>query len=315
MAVVDVYALSVDAKGTIAKNRIGTTIKEEYRIVDNAFYNNVPGFMNSLVADSPIYDNVGGHAVQRELELGAPHPGSSNAVLKSISAKRSGSDKQKDGPFVWNVTLEYAPEDEVDKKDTDCKISMSVETNDETDGRTDVEGNLNVNTVGDFFEDKLPLKNKILVIRFQKNFGTNPCGARATASGTALQTMMNCVNSQTLWERLEAGTVLLRSFSCDRNKDSDGVYYWATTIEMAYNPDGWILKKANCGFYDIHGRILDDEGAPVERAKLLDEYGEVDENTSDPYMKEFTLYESAPLHNINIPDPFEDNPELFENGD
>lgn len=308
MAVVQIIALSVDAKGTVAKNRIGTTIKEEYRIVDNEYYNNVPGFMNSLVDNSPVYDDVNGVSVQRDLELGAPHPGSSNAVLKSISAKRSGGDKQAGGPFVWSVTLEYSPEDQTEK-DTDCKISMSVETNDETDGRTDVEGNLNVNTVGDFFEDKIPLKNKVLVIRFQKNFGTNPCGKTAIENGTALQTMMNCVNRFPLWGRLAEETVLLRSFSCDRNKDADGRYYWATTIEMAYKPDGWNLLKANCGFYDRNGRILDEQGAPVEKAKLLSRNGDViDPMTAEPYLCEFVLYKTARLEMINLPNPFADNP-------
>ncbi|MCR5360336.1 MAG: hypothetical protein K6E55_10680 [Thermoguttaceae bacterium] len=297
MAVVEIYALSVDAKGTIAKSRIGTTVKEEYRVVDDYFYNNVPGFMNSLVSSSPVWDGN----VQRSLALGSPHPGSSNAVLKSISAKRTGSDKQEGGPFVWNVTLEYAPEDETEqsKRNEVTRITVFTETNNDTDGRRDWLGNLNVNSAGEFFADKLPLKNVLVIIRYQVNYINNP--------NADLKNVVWHTNADA-WCGLGAGTCLVRSISTEREKDEDGFYYWRTTLEIAHNPKGWLFQKPDCGFYDNHGRILDEIGAPVERAKLLNGLGELLDDIEHPVLRDFTLF---PVCNFTetfdyLPDPFAD---------
>lgn len=286
--IVNIYPLSVDAKGTIAKDRIGTTIKEEYRVVSNTTHSNGAEILNYITTE-------------KNLALGDPYPGSTNAVLKSISAKRTGSDRQAGGPFVWNVSLEYAPVDQTDKKNEEAKISVSTETNDETDGRYDrtkPNPQLNINSAGDFFEDKLPLKNVLVIFRYTLNYIDNP---NQNIIGVVWHT------NSAPWHGLPKGTCLVRSFSTDRQKDEEGFYFWSTSIEIAYNPNGWTYQKADCGFYDNDGRILDDQGAPVEKAQLLDGEGNRSQS-GNPVLLPFTLYEETNFSQMNLPDPFAGNP-------
>ena len=285
MSIVDWIPISVDSKGSAAKGRIGTTIREEYRMVSDSDADDGAAVLNNIATE------LGYH-------LGDYHTSSSNALLKSISAKRTGSDKQADGPFVWHVTLEYAPSDEIDDKHTDrCKISVSTETNDETDGRFDRKNVLNVNSVGDFFEDKLPLKNPMLVFRYELDYapGDNP--------NSDLINVFLCTNSGA-WHGLAKGTCLVRSISTTRQYDDQlEAYYWHAAIEIAYNPNGWKYKKANCGFYDINGRILDDDGAPVEKAQLLNLNG-TRNYSGEPVMMEFDLYNETSFSVMGLPSPF-----------
>lgn len=279
--IVQIIPISVDAKGSVAKSRVGTTIKEEYRILSNTAHSNGAEILNAISAE-------------QNLALGDPYPGSTNAVLKTISAKRTGSDRQPGGPYVWMVTLEYAPETETERKTQECKISVTTETSDETDGRFDRLGALNINSAGDFFEEKLPLKNILLVFRYQLNYIDNPN-----------QDLMGVVwhTNSDLWHGLPAGSCLVRSISTDRSKDEEGVYYWATGIEIAYNPNGWKLRKADCGFYTLEGRILDDAGAPAESPRLLDGQGQINQSGS-PIMMEFDLYDQTLFSAMNLPNPF-----------
>lgn len=285
MSIVDWIPISVDSKGSAAKGRIGTTIREEYRMVSDSDADDGAAVLNHI-------------ATELGYNLGDYHTSSSNALLKSISAKRTGSDKQAGGPFVWHVTLEYAPSDEIDDKHTDrCKISVSTETNDETDGRYDRKYVLNVNSAGDFFEDKLPLKNAMLVFRYELDYapGDNP--------NRNLMDVFLHTNSD-VWHTLPAGTCLVRSISTTRQYDDQlEKYYWHAAIEIAYNPNGWKYKKADCGFYDNNGRILDDQGAPVEKAQLLDGSG-YRNYTGNPVMREFDLYNEVAFSGMSLPSPF-----------
>lgn len=264
------------------------TAREEYRVVSDAASVNVADIYAEWLA-------AGGS------DIGAWYPGA-DSILKTISFKRSGSDRQAGGPYVWQVTCEFAKPEDVTDKQNDCKIAVSTETNDETDGRYDLNDDLNINSAGDFFDDKLPLKNKLLIFRYTLNYFDNP--------NSMLMGVYLCTNSAA-WHGLEAGKCLVRNISTDRQKHTEkegggSFYFWQTNIEIAYNPNGWIYKKADCGYYDNDGRILDDQGAPVESAQLLDGYG--NRNYSDtPVWREFTLYGSTDFSQMKLPDPFAQN--------
>jgi len=280
MAVIRVIPLSTEGRS----NDKGATVREEYRCVDNSARVNAAEFFANWLA-------AGG------CDIGAWYPGAENCVCRQITTKREGKDKEKDGA-VWHVTVEFGPAEEVKDRENDCKIRVSTETNDETDGRYDLEQKLNVNSAGDFFEEKLPVRNNLLIFSYDLTYGNNPI--------PSFRTMVWTVNTAA-WHGLPAGTCLLRSLSCERSKDNEqGKYIWPTQIEIAYNPNGWKLKKADCGFYTNNGRILDDEGAPIETAQLLNGSGEL--NTSgNPVLLEFVIYGTSDFGIMNLPDPFADN--------
>lgn len=307
MPIIQVIQLNTDTKTSAVFKRgdeppvVTQTIREEYRAVSDTVWCNAEDiYLEWLEAGFG--------------DLGSEYPTSQNAVLKSLSFKRDGKDRQQGGPYVWHVTAEFSPPDQYDDKQNDVKISVSTETNDETDGRTDWEGNLNVNSAGDFFEDKLPVKNRLLIFRYTINYFDNP-------NWDLLDVYMKTNSAE--WYGLPRGTCLVRNISTERIKSPEkGFYYWQTQIEIAYNPrmvgtiynpetDGWTYVKADCGFYTNDGRILDDQGAPVEKAKLLD--GQGDLNTSgDPVLLPFKLYGEVDFgdetHGLNLPSPFAGNP-------
>lgn len=301
MAITQIIPISTDGKisavyktggegGEPVISQVTQTAREEYRVTSNAASVNVADIYNEWLA-------AGGS------DVGTWYPGA-DSVLKSLSFKRSGSDRQEGGPFVWHVTCDFAKPEDVQNQQKDCKISVSTETNDETDGRYDMSTppELNINSAGDFFEDKLPLKNKLLIFRYSLNYFDNP--------NKDLMGVYLCTNTAA-WHGLPAGSCLVRNISTDRQKKSEkegggDIFFWATNIEIAYNPNGWKYKKADCGFYTLDGRILDDQGAPVESAKLLNGSGYI--NTSGtPVYREFQLYGTADFAQMNLPCPFEDN--------
>lgn len=314
MPIVQAIQLSSDSKVTgkfdlDSESYATQTIKEDWRIVSDTVSKNAIDIYNEWLATggSDIGDYYAANA-------GEDEPGAS-AVCSAISFKRTGSDRQKDGPFVWNVSVEFSkPEDQTDSDETE--ISVSAELNDETDGRYDINDAPNVNSAYDFFEDKLPLKNKIIVFRYQKNYTDNPLNPhRGTPS---IMIGLNCINS-TAWPAgdpyaLDPETCLLRSVSVSRKRHPKaGYFYWPTTIEIAYNPNGWKYKKADCGFYTRDGaRILNEEGAPVEKAQLLDGAGNVlPRDSSTAEFCEFDLYGTFDLNALNLPSPFAENGEIL----
>ena len=156
MAVIRVIPLSIEGRS----NDKGATVREEYRCVDNSARDNAAEFFANWLA-------AGG------CDIGAWYPGAENCVCRQITTKREGKDKEKDGA-VWHVTVEFGPAEEVKDRENDCKIRVSTETNDETDGRYDREQKLNVNSAGDFFEEKLPVRNSLLIFSYGLTYGNNP---------------------------------------------------------------------------------------------------------------------------------------------
>ena len=289
----------------------GATIRQEFQVVDDEIRANSLDLYNAAWGWTDEHPEAG---VQIP-KSGGFYAGYPSTRVKSIKVKRSGQDKQeiaagairKTG-YVWAITAEYGPYKPNQNTFTDgtAKISARNEYIDRPDGRFDLDGKWNCSTLGEWFAEPLPIKDKIKVWTFQTYSMQNPAYLTYRFD--------NCVNDAPHWG-FPAGSLLCRNIREERLfNTSVGIHYWNVNLEIAYNPQGWLFQKANAGFYAYDAEsgltlpIYNDDGSPVSKPQLLNANGTRMEDNSysaQPVMLDFRIYETANFNALNLPDPTE----------
>lgn len=291
----------------------GATIRQEFQVVDDANSDNsVTAYDDAWQWCDAHYDAEKPVTIPK---VGGYYFGYPSTRVKSIKVKRSGRDKQeiavggkKVTGYVWTITAEYGPYKPSNKSYTDgtAKISARNEYIDRPDGRFDLDGKWNCSTLGEWFAEPLPIKDKVKVWTFQTYFMRNPAYLTYRFD--------NCVNDAPHWGFPE-GTLLCRNIREERLfNTSVGVHYWNVNLEIAYNPQGWLLRKANAGFYALDAEsdevlpIYGNDGTLISKPQLLNENGTVLEDASyaaEPCWLDFRIYETADFSVLGLPDPTE----------
>ena len=291
MAIVQRIRISEEA--SVSDKYGGFTVKREYRIADDSVKTSIDDIFTNWKAYRQV-DGEGGNYYGEK--PGDFLPGNSQTVCSSVRFQRAGSDT--DGTlFYWKVTVEFKPRDsQITTTVTDLSqsISFSDEENDETDGRWDVDGNLNVNSAGYFLDKKLPIKNHIHVYSYSAELFRADAQLIYDASGM--------VNSREWFER-GAGTCLIRNVKITRFLASSNTYKYRTSWEVAVNPNGWKYLQLDCGTRDNNGIIYGDKGEPIEESVPLDGTGEQLDDGDDPVFLEFNIYESVDFDGLPISEP------------
>lgn len=292
MAIVQRIRLSEEA--SVSEKYGGFTVKREYKIADDSVKTDIESIYANWIAYRQV-DGEGGNNYGEK--PGDFLPGNYQTVCSNVRFQRAGSDT--DGTlFYWKVTVEFKPRDSQSSTtvtDLSQQISFSDEENEETDGRWDADGNLNVNSAGYFLDKKLPMKNHIHIYSYS-----------ADLSGTDAQTLYSAtgkVNSDN-WFGRAAGTCLLRNVKATKYlADNTPTYKYKTSWEVAYDPTGWKYLQLDCGTRDNNGIIYGEKGEPIEESVPLDGTGEQLDDGNDPVFLEFNIYESVDFDGLPISEP------------
>lgn len=242
--------------------------------------------------------------------LGEAYSARDDIFVSDVQAQRTGADKEWNSGdltmmlHVWKVTVQWKPPPELknlwEAQDL-CIYDMSIfgETVD-MDGRYDWSNNANMNSAGEFYEDRLPIQAPVTVVRFTEKALTLPNMA-----------LYKKVNNAAWWSGAN------KTWLC-RNVSGEFVHnekeqYWKNSYEFAYNPLNWQLKKLDSGYYHrttesgvLSGsrvRNTNDDGSENERPCLLNGYGALLEEGGTPMFQYFDIYASAAFPS-SLPNPF-----------
>jgi hypothetical protein len=104
----------------------------------------------------------------------------------------------------------------------------------------------------------------------------------------------------------DIGLVKLNSVSAQAQFEND-TFYWRTTYEFEFRPEGWKLSIADVGYYQRPGGPTDelvamthDRGFPLTAPASLNGSG-VQLTGGDTFYREFTIYKSKKFADLNIP--------------
>lgn len=236
--------------------------------------------------------------------LGEQYAPDVEIFVSEVSAQRTGSDRETDHndnetPLaVWKVTVKWTPITGLENKWPEGEDIYDVSVFGEEvdlDGRYDWAGQANVNTAGEFYEDKLPIKAPVTVVRLTAKELSPPD-----------MTLHKAVNDAAWWNGA-AGFWLCRNVSGEF-VHAENALYWKNTYEFAYNPLSWTLWKASSGYYhrgQVSGvesgsrmRNINDDGSENIRPCLLDANGAELPEGSSPYYQGFQIYHAYAFPNF-----------------
>lgn len=181
--------------------------------------------------------------------------------------------------------------------ETILNFSTSTELEDIASA-VDLNGNWNVNSIGDFFADPITLKFGILNLNYSRREYSNPL--------SRIFDFFQTVNSSS-WYGLAAGTVLCSDISFRATETTSETTY-DVDYKLQYRSRGWNVEKANSGLYYASGgykyRALNDDGSPTEEPILLAANGTPLAPGASPVFETFKTHPSADFSALNLPDPF-----------
>lgn len=220
--------------------------------------------------------------------------GSSRArgYIQSFQVQRSGADRVN-GKYKWTVTANVGHDEK--KQESGSVVSLaSISRSSEVIQRVraaDVNGLVNMNSVGDMYEDGLVQNVPIPVWTFSIKLSFNPeCWAKWEKN----------INLYPLWG-YNTAELLFDSLSYSHDSINE---YWDTNVVIKANPFGWNVLKADAGYYYLYNgypvRILNDDGSPKETPTLLNGMGGI--STVAVY-KEFQNQPAFDMSLLGLPRP------------
>ena len=168
----------------------------------------------------------------------------------------------------------------------------------ETASAVDLNGQWNVNSLGDFFADPIVYKTGILDLNYSRREYSNP-----------LQLIFDywqTVNAAS-WYGFPAGTVLCSDISFSATETTSETTY-DVSYKLQYRSKGWTIDKANSGLYYLYNgykiRALNADGSPSDEPVLLAADGTRLAPGAAPVFRSFVVHPSADFGALGLPDPF-----------
>ncbi len=200
-----------------------------------------------------------------------------------------------------NASTSDEPEEDEETETTLLSFSASIETEDFASA-VDLDGELNANSLGEFFADPLLFKSGILNLNFSRQERRNPLSKSIA--------FFQAHNAAPLWDVFAPGTVKVADVSFSSTTTNFDVTY-DVSYKLQYRPRGWFVEKANAGFYCVDAasgatvRALNADGSPTNAPVLLDLSGARLVPGSAPIFKNFRVTNPMDLNALNLPNPFE----------
>lgn len=197
-------------------------------------------------------------------------------------------------------TSDESEEDE-ETETTLLSFSASIETEDFASA-VDLDGELNANSLGEFFADPLIFKSGILNLNFSRQERRNPLSKSIA--------FFQAHNAAPLWDVFKPGTVKVADVSFSSTTTNFDVTY-DVSYKLQYRPRGWFVEKANAGFYCVDAstgatvRALNADGSPTNDPVLLDLSGARLIPGAAPIFKNFRVTNPMDLNALRLPNPFE----------
>lgn len=222
----------------------------------------------------------------------------SNLILGAILSLNISRDGILDGKFRWRINAEIGPLNYVEEDEEDSK-NWQISTGSEkiqVARAADVNGRWNVNTNGEWFSEALMETIPLTVWKYSGTLGFNP---------SRFLDFEEKINEKEIWG-LPPFSLLCRNVQFSTNINMIP-RKWETSLEIVYNPLSWIDYKANVGFYAWQNgrfnRILNEDGSPLELARLLDREGELLPSGTDPVYLDFQNRKSLDFSDLNLRNP------------
>lgn len=177
-------------------------------------------------------------------------------------------------------------------------FSTSVELEDYATA-TDLDGEWNCNSIGEFFADPLIVKTGILNLNYSRREYYNPL--------PLMRDYFQAINGATYWG-FDPYTLKISDISFNATETTAGTSY-DVNYKIQYRPRGWRVEKANAGLYYATGagvaRALNEDGSPTEQPVLLSLSGARLAPGAVVPMKYYRVNPIADFSGLNLPNPFE----------
>ena len=209
--------------------------------------------------------------------------------------------------FRWEVvyTLEgrngdtenvNSEDGETDEDPVLLNFSISAEK-EEYASAFDLDGVPNCNSLGDFFADPIIFNTGIVNFNFQRKEYANPLWV--------INEFWQAHNNNVFWG-LPAATLKVAEITANAAEKYSGTE-WDVSYKLQYRRRGWLIEKANTGFYYNAGgakaRAINADGSPTDAPIILNVDGTPWTSGVIPcryfrttYPKDFNL--------LNLPNPF-----------
>lgn len=241
-----------------------------------------------------------------------PQPGSfyrnSGVRYGGFSATYDG---KRDGFFCWRMSypLGGAAESSADESnasdengESGAETILTVDASPESERCAlpfDLDGTPNVNSLGEWFDDPLNVEFGRLALTFRRRETANPWPR-------ALE-YWNAINSTPIWG-CDVATLKVKAIVPSLELTTGG-RRWNVSYSIVYRSLGWLVKRADAGFYATGPRgvyrILNDDGSPKESPTLLNGAGAELAPGASPVYRTFRVNPWKDFGALNLPNPFD----------
>jgi hypothetical protein len=210
----------------------------------------------------------------------------------------------------WIVTVSYTAVDPAQKPENPLEHPLEIEGGFAPFDRIvdeDQDGNAVVNAAYDYFDPPVTVEDPRPTLTLVRN--------EAAIDWALIYMYRNAVNTDVFWGAAP-GQVKVVGIKPKRMWDqylaayniTPGGYYWVTTYEFDFNPDGWHSKVLNQGMRQLVSGVqtqISIGGIPITSPALLDATGAVLTPGADPVYLEFVVYpeKEFSIFNLNNPGP------------
>lgn len=172
---------------------------------------------------------------------GSLHPNDATAFCRSADASND-----SENPYIWQVTFTYSNEREL--QDNPLNDPADIQWADEPYQRplvVDKDGDLVLNSAGDWFDPPYMIDDSRLVVTVTKNVGAVP---------SYILGYRNVVNSDSFTVDgvgVPSGKAKIKAISVSGKQERNGVVYRTLTIPIYLDEDGWKVKILDQGMFQV----------------------------------------------------------------
>lgn len=219
-------------------------------------------------------------------------------------------DGRRDGFFCWRLSYSLGglPEDSAgdaassDGENEAGETILTIDASPESETCAlpfDLDGTPNVNSLGEWFDDPLNVEFGRLALTFRRRETANPWPR-------ALE-FWNAINAEPIWG-CDVATLKVKAIVPTLELTTGG-RRWNVSYSIVYRSLGWLVKRADAGFYATGTtgvyRILNDDGSPKESPTLLNGAGAELAPGASPVYRTFRVNPWKDFGALNLPNPFD----------